>query len=178
MAARVRQLCAGCSLVVVPPTEEARGLVPRECEVMLVALGHGVATLAFAVSLLPEQPWLHPVFVSDGGLCPEAEALRCLGSKYVLPASQLWSWLALAIGPLSAHARALRSLAEAERAIPPPPASPLVPEPALPLPQAEQRFRETYLRVVLARAQSQKAAALVAGVPYTTLRSMVEKLLL
>ncbi len=47
---------------------------------------------------------------------------------------------------------------------------------ALALRQSEQQFRESYLRAVLSRSRSQKEAASLAGVPYTTLCSMLKKL--
>jgi transcriptional regulator of aromatic amino acid metabolism len=44
------------------------------------------------------------------------------------------------------------------------------------LPEAERQFRETYLRRLLSESPSAKKAAERAGVPYTTLCSMMKKL--
>jgi hypothetical protein len=175
LAARLRKLCGPCRIVVLPPQREARALAPDDVEVMVVPLGKGVDSVAFAASLLPERPWVHAVFISDGDSYPEAEALRCLGARYLVRDPEVWSWLPAALAALGRHARASRALAEAERAIPPPPRAANAAS-VLPLASAEQRFREAYLRVVLAGAGSHKAAAQIAGVPYTTLRSMLEKL--
>jgi hypothetical protein len=178
MAARVLSIDSVARVLVVPPDDRAWGMLPAESEVLLVDITHGAQTVGFAASVLARLPTAHAVFVTDGRLRPEAEALRGLGAKYLLTDAQVWNWLAQALGPLSRHARARRHVSDAERAIPPIPGWDPTPDPAMSLPMAEQRFRESYLRCVLSRSHSQKAAALLAGVPYTTLRSMVEKLLL
>jgi hypothetical protein len=138
----------------------------------------GGNALGLAAQLLTEWPWVQPVFVSPVSFGPEIEALRSLSWQYLVEESQLWPWLEVALGPLARRARARRMLVEAERSIPSPPPFSGEGHVLVALPQAEQRFRESYLRLVLAGTRSQKAAAAVAGVPYTTLRSMIDKLLL
>jgi len=178
MAAQVRLIDVRARVTILSLDERARDDVPQDSEVLLVDVTQGPAIVGFAASVLASRPTAHAVFLTDGRLRPEAEALRGLGAQYVLTHGQVWLWLEQALHPLSRHARARRQLAAAERAIPPAPAWDPLPELTLSLPAAEQRFRESYLRCVLSRSPSQKAAALLAGVPYTTLRSMVEKLLL
>jgi hypothetical protein len=180
IAAELRRLRGDVRATTVPPTDQARVLVPHDADVVIVGLGVTPATLPFVMAVLLEQPWMHAVFVAPAKPCPETEALRCIGAHYVFAEAQLLGWLAGALPALSGHSRARRCLAEAERALPafPPSLEPALADPDLPLPQAEQRFRESYLRLVLSRAQSQKGAARLAGIPYSTLRSMVEKLLL
>ena len=46
----------------------------------------------------------------------------------------------------------------------------------MPLPEAERSFRESYLRGLLAQATNARIAAQKAGVPYTTLCSMLKKM--
>jgi hypothetical protein len=178
VASQVRALDGGARILVLPPDERVRATIRDDSEVMLVDVAGGAPVIGFATSVVATHPSLHAVFITDDQFRPEAEALRGLGAKYVLVETHLWGWLAAALHPLSHHARARRQLAAAERTIPPVPRGLPLADPALPLPVAEQRFRESYLRCVLSRTTSHKAAASLAGVPYTTLRSMVEKLLL
>jgi hypothetical protein len=46
----------------------------------------------------------------------------------------------------------------------------------MPLTVAEQRFREAFLRQLLAEAPNRDAAARIAGIPYRTLCAMLQKL--
>lgn len=179
MAARLRELRPDSQVSVLSSGDDA----PLACEkldVLLVALGVGVSKLGFVFSLLPENPWMHTVFMCSGQLCPEVEAVRCLGARYVVAEPEGWSWLEGALLPLTRHSRALRALKAAQVTLPPrlPMEDGSVQAPWLALPEAEQRFRESYLRGILARARTQREAALLAGIPYTTLRSMIEKLLI
>ena len=46
----------------------------------------------------------------------------------------------------------------------------------LPLPTAEMRFRESYIRCLLTQSGSRQEAARRAGVPYRTMCEMIRKL--
>jgi hypothetical protein len=173
--ARMRNSCGDCRIAVLPPRVEARPSIPGDVDVVLVPLDGGMEAVVFAAALTFERPWLRPVFIGNRSSYPEAEALHSLGARYVTSEPEVWRWLPGALLPLSRHARASRLLLDAEQAIPPPPPAAGA-DTSLPLAFAEQRFREAYLRTALAGAGSHKAAALVAGVPYATLRSMTEKL--
>jgi hypothetical protein len=68
-------------------------------------------------------------------------------------------------------------LLAAARNIPPiPPFEGRHPDRIEPLPAAEQRFREAYLRTLLAPGRDRETVARLAGVPYRTLCQMIRKL--
>lgn len=145
-------------------------------EIAAVRLGDSGDGLVFAVDLSRSQPWVQVLFWTDGPASEsEVSAAQNLGITRILERAQLAQWLEQATVPLARYARAKRELAQAEASLPalPPPRSTLT---ALPLPQAERKFRETYLRRVLSESPSQREAAVKAGIPYTTLSSMIKKL--
>jgi hypothetical protein len=88
---------------------------------------------------------------------------------------RLVEWLDRALVPLARMARASRQHRAAEASLPPLPA-PVDETTALPLPEAERRFRETYVRRILSQSANQSDAARLAGLPYTTFRSILKKL--
>jgi hypothetical protein len=148
-------------------------------EVAAVNLDGAVpAGLVFAAALSAQVPSAQIVFWSDGkSSSPGEEAARSLGVQRIVPRSQLVEWLGVALEPLARIARAKREQAEAEAALP------VVPGPIsergsvpIPLPEAERCFREAYLRTLLAQAANARSAAQQAGVPYTTLVSMIKKM--
>lgn len=131
--------------------------------------------LAVAAELVNRSPWVEAVFWFDEGAgAPAAEAARSLGIRRLIPADRLTSWLDGALPQLARMARAHREHADAENALPPQPTSDRC-DVTLPLPVAERRFREAYLRRMLSVSESHSAAARRAGLPYTTFRSMLKK---
>jgi hypothetical protein len=132
--------------------------------------------LAAGAELAALFPWIETVFWFDeatGG--PAAEAARSLGIKRLIPFVCVGDWLAAALPQLARMARARREHASAENDLPPlPQRAPC--ETAWPLPEAERRFREAYLRRILAETASPALAARKAGLPYTTFRSMLKKM--
>ena len=146
-------------------------------DVGLISLASGrLDGLAFGAELKARFPWIEIAFWFDEGKgAPAAAAARSLGVRRLIPIGSLTIWLRTALGPLVRMARARREHAIAEESLPP------VPEDSggdcvLPLPEAERRFRETYLRRVLSETANHRTAAEKAGLPYTTFCSMLKKL--
>lgn len=162
------------TLFIDQPADESFDL--RRIEVAAIKLTSDAGGLVFATELVQRSPWVQLVFwASEHGT--GARVARSLGISRLLTVSQISQWLAAAVGPLARLARARRAALEAEATIP------CVPEmlletgsPTLALPEAERQFRESYLRQLLSESPSAKKAAERAGVPYTTLCSMMKKL--
>lgn len=101
--------------------------------------------------------------------------LRALGFKRLIPLSMLERWLCLTALPLARLARARRTFQEAERILDD------ISSMAVPLDAPnglfleEQRFRETYLRALLAETGSRRLAADRARVPYRSFCQMLQK---
>jgi hypothetical protein len=148
-----------------------------------------VAVLRASVSPLDRIPLLQGpalglpeivVVVDDDPWSPERFALEGCGFRYVVARSELPRWLPPVLPRLGALARARRIAAAASenRPAPPPPAR-LCAEPRpsrMTLHAAETRFRETYLRLLLAEHGSRRRAAEAAGVPYRSFCEMLRKL--
>jgi hypothetical protein len=140
-------------------------------------LFRGSAGIALGIELQRQAPHIEVVFAVPHLGAPEALAARGLGISRLVATAQLSAWLKGSVGPLTEIARARRRLEAAERALGREPS----PEPdaqiaQLPLPVAERRYRESYLRACMARARGRRAAAKLAGVPYTSLCVMLRKL--
>lgn len=135
------------------------------------------AGVAIGFELQRQAPHIEVVFcVPDMG-APEAHAALDLGINRLIATRDLLPWLEASLAPLAEMARARRRLAAAERALgqQAPPARTQPPE-LLPLPVAEDRYREAYLRACMARAHGRREAAKLAGIPYTSLCVMLRKL--
>jgi PleD family two-component response regulator len=140
-------------------------------------LFRGSAGIALGIELQRQAPHVEVVFSVPHLGAPEALAARELGITRLVATSQLAAWLAGSLVPLTEIARARRRLEAAERALgrePTPVPAPQITQ--LPLPVAERRYREAYLRACMARARGRRAAAKLAGVPYTSLCVMLRKL--
>jgi hypothetical protein len=118
------------------------------------------------------------VFVVEDQRQPEAQALRSSGLQRVLPRGSAVQWLSTAASPLAALAKANRLQREALKRIPPLPNDcPDGDASNIPsLPHAESRYREAFLRLLLATTGSRRAAAAKAGVPYRSFCHMLRKL--
>lgn len=118
--------------------------------------------------------------VDDDPGSPERFALEGCGFRYVVARSELPRWLPPVLPRLGALTRARRIAASAsESRPPPPPPARLCPDPRpsrMTLHAAETRFRETYLRLLLAEHGSRRRAAEAAGVPYRSFCEMLRKL--
>ena len=134
--------------------------------------------LAFGAQLGARFPWVETVFWFDAhNATPSAAAARSVGIRRVIPLPRLVEWLDDALPGQARMARAHREHLDSKSALPPLPEEPMEDAGAItPLPEAERRFRETYLRRLLADSGSNTVAARRAGLPYTTFYSMVKKL--
>src|SRR4051812_4458242 len=146
-------------------------------DVALIRLGHPeLDALAEAGRLLRRDPAIEIVFFSDGeGI--DLTIAEALGLNRIVPSDKLVDWLRLAGPHLVCQTQARRLLLTAARNIPPiPPFGVRLPDRIEPLPAAEQRFREAYLRGLLDRGRDRETVARLAGVPYRTLCQMIRKL--
>jgi hypothetical protein len=118
------------------------------------------------------------VFVVDHWWQPEAQALRSAGLERILWAHRAPAWLAAAVPSLAGLARANRLRVAAMTQIPalPEEAFNWPPRQIATLPQAESRYREAFLRLLLTTEGSRRAAAQRAGVPYRSFCQMLRKL--
>jgi hypothetical protein len=107
---------------------------------------------------------------------PAAVALKELGLDRVVPQEVAPEWLSHAALPLASMAAAKRVLRRSREALGElRPQEPLVDPTPVPLSTAEVRFREAYLRALVAQAGSRNEAAALAGIPYRTLCYMLER---
>lgn len=147
-------------------------------EVALVNLmfrgGRGIAV---AVELRRVCPGIEPVFVVEDPSVPEVQAARDLGWERLVAADSLEEWLNRGLKPLAKLAKLQRQVTAAQRDAETLAAGNVVPAvPSLSLDAAERRYRETFLRSTMATAGGRRAAARLAGVPYTTFCVMLRKL--
>jgi DNA-binding NarL/FixJ family response regulator len=147
-------------------------------EVALVNLmfrgGRGIAV---AVELRRVAPGIELVFVVEDPTVPEVQAAKDLGWERLVAAASLEDWLNRGLKPLAKLAKLKRQVAAAQREVETLSAGNVVPAvPSLSLDAAERRYRETFLRSTMATAGGRRAAARLAGVPYTTFCVMLRKL--
>lgn len=152
-----------------------------DLDIALIRLGgEDCEGVGVAAALSRRFPWVSRVlWMAAESHSIELPVARSLGLSNVLSPDDLVPWLAKAAWPLTRLARARHLCLEAEAEVPPVPTSLAAAEPlpaCEPLPHAEQAFRTHYLRALLAHAPSRHEAARRAGVPYTTLVSMLKKL--
>ena len=157
----------------------------RRPEVLLVdLLVHGSEGIALGIELGKQAPSAEMVFLIEDRNDPELRVARDMGITRFVEIRNVATWLAMALEPLARLARAQRDLQEArrevagldiwaaEKAYPDRDETSRI----LPLAVAERRYREAYLRGVMAKADGRRNAARIAGVPYTTFCLMLRKL--
>lgn len=123
------------------------------------------------------------VFAVRHPLSPEGIALASRGYRYVIGQDDLHRWLPLRLARLAtvAHARRVVIAASLDNSETPKDSEPsyglqlLGRRPAMTLHAAESRFREIYMRSLLAEYGSRRAAAAAAGVPYRSFCEMLRK---
>ena len=136
--------------------------------------GRGVAV---AIELQRAAPDVEVVFVVEDAAAPEVQAALDLGWDRLVAVDRLEEWLDRGLKPLAKLAKLERELRAARREAETASAGNVVPAiPNLPLSVAERRYRETFLRSKMATAGERRAAARLAGVPYTTFCVMLRKL--
>ncbi len=133
--------------------------------------------LAVAIELRRMAPDIEIAFVVEDPAVPEVQAALDLGWERLVAADRLEEWLDRGLKPLAKLARLKRDLRVARREADTVSAGNVVPAVSnLPLNVAERRYRETFLRSKMATAGERRAAARLAGVPYTTFCVMLRKL--
>lgn len=137
---------------------------------------HATAALAVATRLCRQDPATEVVLFAAQESAPEVMAVRMLGFTNLVTGTEGHDWLIRAMPALVRVARARRDMREAESAVPPRPDATAPGELDLPLPVAESRFRETYLRALVAATGSRSCAAERAGIPYRTLCKILQRL--
>jgi hypothetical protein len=172
-------LCRGRNTPAIQHAAERRtiaSLTDDDVEVAFInVLGKLSDGLAVGAELGSRFPWIEIVYWFSGGSgCPVAAVAQSIGISRLVPQAGLAEWAAAAISSLTKMARIRRQLLAEARSLPP------IPEiddsdSVIRLPEAERRFREAYLRRLLAESDSHVVAARKAGIPYTTLCSMIKK---
>ena len=198
LGAALRQAASGEDLIRVG-VREASSLGSSDAwssaEVLLLALHpHNLGGLTWASSIRSLNPHAAIVFHAAVPNGPEEAAARSLGHTQILFGREGLTWFARHVVALALAVERRRALDRAEdvfRQAPwhagsaaspsgPPASSPPVADAARgllpPLRVAETRFREAYLRSLLAEAGGRSEAARRAGVPYRTLCAMLQKL--
>jgi DNA-binding response OmpR family regulator len=132
---------------------------------------------AIAVELRRIVPEIEIVFVVEDPSAPEVQAAWDLGWERLVSSVGLEEWLDRGLKPLAKFARLKRQLTTVRQDAEIASAGNVVPEVSnLSLSVAERRYRETFLRSKMATAGERRAAARLAGVPYTTFCVMLRKL--
>ena len=187
------QECDGVEAYIAETEAAARTLCrEKKPEVLLIdLLVHGSEAIALGIELGKLAPNAQLVFLVEKGTDPELRVAKDMGITRFVEMKNVSAWLAVALQPLAMLARAQRDLQEARREVDelglwaqrhsdtaahendePSMAKPV------PLAVGEGRYREAYLRAILARAGAggRRTAARLAGVPYTTFCLMLRKL--
>ncbi|HWA09876.1 MAG TPA: hypothetical protein VG838_10535 [Opitutaceae bacterium] len=148
-------------------------------DLVLLALGgRQLTALATGAEAVQQNPYAEVIFYCDDPDAPEVAAAAVLGITRIVPAQSMAGWLARAGALLARGAYLRRAAAATIAAAPEPPtlAAGAVDATRLPLPTAEMRFRESYIRALLTQSGSRQEAARRAGVPYRTMCEMIRKL--
>ena len=159
--------------------EAARALAEKHNpEVLLVDLLFGGSEgIATGIALARTAPGAEVVFMVEAVDTPEVRAAQDIGITRFVATGDLGQWLHVALEPLGRLARSRRIFEDAQRAVAQLPAWRVEPTSReMRLGVAERRYREAFLRASLARAGGRRAAAQLAGVPYTTFCVMLRKL--
>jgi hypothetical protein len=183
--------CPGCEAYIADTEAAARNLCrEKKPEVLLIdLLVHGSEAIALGIELGKLAPNAQLVFLVEKGTDPELRVAKDMGISRFVEMKDVNAWLSVAVQPLAMLARAQRDLQRARRAVdelglwkgdtatheddePGPAHKPI------PLAVGEGRYREAYLRAILARVGTggRRTAAKLAGVPYTTFCLMIRKL--
>ena len=155
----------------------ARHLAARAFDAIVVdiAAGGGEA-LGWGISLLGRARAAEVVFFSEDSGAPEVAALRALRWPNLVVGCYARAWIVGALPILARVGRARRDLHRAQAEIPSLLDGGEEPSLGLPLSIAETRFREGYVRAILARQRNRAAAAKDARVPYRTFCKIIRKL--
>jgi hypothetical protein len=166
---------ASMSVMVTCPTDRAPGVLPVPFDIVLVHLGFDLTALSWSLRMVTALGHPELVLVTSDAGDPTVAGLHALGVRHVLTQSVAGAWLADAAPWLVRIARARRALEAAKAGLPAIPSGQQG-SPSGGLFQAEQRFRETYVRTLVARTTSHRDAASEARVSYRTLYHILKKL--
>jgi CheY-like chemotaxis protein len=147
--------------------------------VVLDLLFKGGRGIALAIQLARIGDDLELLLMADDAGAPEVQAAWDLGWHRLVAWDEATEWLDRGLEPLAALVSLKRQMASARREADALCAGSIVPgvgATALPLGEAERRYREMFLRSKLALAGGRRQAAEMAGVPYTTFCVMLRKL--
>ena len=175
MERELRRL-SGVTVVVQRGLPEAAGF-SMECDLCAVDLSCGAdagAAVAWAAQTLGDDPVAEIVFFSEDASAPEVAAVRALGISPIAAGRGARAWLLSVAPALVRVARARRELRQAESEVPRFLDSRSALGAPLPLPIAEGRFREGYIRAILARSGNRARAARQAGIPYRTMCKILQ----
>jgi len=178
LAAALR-LGGDLAVTVVAPDDPVLRAELLPADLVLLALGgRDVSALGTGAEAVQRNPFTEVVFYCDNPDAPEVSAASVLGITRIVPAQHMNAWLSRGGNLLARGAYLRRAAAACAAAVPRPPTLTTVSEgPArLPLPTAEMRFRESYIRFLLGESGSRQEAAKRAGVPYRTMCEMIRKL--
>ena len=148
-------------------------------DLVLLALGgRQVSALATGAEAVQRNPYAEVIFYCDDPDAPEVSAAAVLGITRIVPAQNMAAWLRARARCWRAAPICVGRRRRPRGGVPGPPTLATVrPEAArLPLPTAEMRFRESYIRCLLTQSGSRQEAARRAGVPYRTMCEMIRKL--
>jgi DNA-binding NtrC family response regulator len=175
----LRDEAVACCLPVADRDEAVALAAKHQPEVAVVELGfQDCEGPGVAVRLAAAARHLQVVFFADRGQEGEAAAARALGLERVIRLEELHGVLERQLAPLAELVRLRRRIEYVEELLR---RAPLAPAAAsgcgrITLLEGERRYRETYLRTLLAETGNRREAARRAGVPYTTLCDMMRKL--
>jgi DNA-binding NarL/FixJ family response regulator len=174
----------GCEAYIADTEAAARTMCGEmQPEVLLIdLLVHGSEAIALGIELGKLSPNAQLVFLVEDDTDPELRVAKDMGITRFVEMKHVAAWLSSALQPLAMLARAQRDLQEAREAVD---AIALWKTDTAPqedtstkivrLAVGEGRYREAYLRAVLARTGGRREAARLAGVPYTTFCLMLRK---
>jgi DNA-binding NtrC family response regulator len=148
-------------------------------EVAIIELGfHDCDGPGIAVQVAAAAPQIQVVFFAERGNEGEVAAARALGFERVVLLEELPDVLPRLLAPLAELVRLRRRVEYVEELLREVPLSRGESSPCgrITLLEGERRYRETYVRTLLAETGNRRETARRAGVPYTTLCDMMRKL--
>jgi hypothetical protein len=178
LAPLVQELEAVAELLVASVEPGTTKVASAPADIALVYLGgDDLGALSWSLRMREALGTPEVVFIAADSTDPVAAGLSEFGIRSILPVVEARAWL-LAEGPALARLARARRLFEAAQARvygssrPPPHAG----SPSTALFEAERRFRESYIRSLLALSPTRHEAARRAGVSYRTLSHILYKL--
>ncbi len=160
---------------------ECTNTYPHPYDVILVDLSDlDLEPLSWALQVRAALGQPELVFMTYDSSDPVSSGLQELGLEYVVPADDAARWVAEHAPSLATMARSKRAFNDAKERVTHAAerlhGTASDTPPTFGLFEAEQRFRETYVRALLGRASSRQEAASLARLSYRTLCHILSKL--